>query len=48
MKNLEDLLRNIKQLNLDKIEVRDSIYRISDWLTDEEHSVKDNYVQNQF
>lgn len=48
MKNLEDLLRNIKQLNLDKIEVRDSLYRISDWLTDKEHSVKDNYVQNQF
>ena len=48
MKNLEDLLRNIKQLNLDKIEVRDSIYRISDWLTDEVHSVKDNYVQKQF
>lgn len=48
MKNLEDLLRNIKQLNLDKMEVRDSLYRISDWLTYEDHSVKDNYIQNQF
>lgn len=48
MKNLEDLLINIKQLNLDKMEVRDSLYRISDWLTYEDHSVKDNYIQNQF
>ena len=48
MKNLEDLLINIKQLNLDKMEVRDSLYRISDWLTYEDHSVKDNYIQSQF
>ena len=30
------------------MEVRDSLYRISDWLTYEDHSVKDNYIQSQF
>ena len=47
MKNLIDLFRNLRRLDLTQMEVQDSLYRISDWLSDEEHTEKDNYVQNQ-
>lgn len=48
MKNLTDLFKKLRRLDLSKQEVYDSLYRISDWLIDEEHSVEDSYVQNQF
>jgi len=48
MKDLTDLFKKLRRLDLSKQEVQDSLYRISDWLTGEEHSVEDSYVQNQF
>ena len=47
MKNLIDLFRNLRRLDLTQMEVQDSLYRISDWLSNEEHTEKDDYVQNQ-
>lgn len=47
MKTLEDLFKNLRRLDLTQEEVQDSLYRISDWLSDEEHSESDGYVQNQ-
>lgn len=48
MNNLTDLFKKLRRIDLSKQEVQDSLYRISDWLTDEEHSVEDSYIQNQF
>lgn len=47
MKNLTDLFVNLRRLDLNQLEVQDSLYRISDWLSDDEHSVDDKYIQNQ-
>lgn len=47
MYNLNDVFKNLRRLDLTQTEVQDSLYRISDWLSDEEHTDKDNYVQNQ-
>ena len=47
MKNVVDLFRNLRRLDLNDKNIQDSLYRISDWLSDEEHTEKDNYVQNQ-
>ena len=47
MHNLNDLFKNLRRLDLKDKDIQDSLYRISDWLSDEEHTEKDNYVQNQ-
>lgn len=47
MKNLTDLFIKLRRLDLNQLEVQDSLYRISDWLSDDEHSVDDKYIQNQ-
>lgn len=47
MKNLKDLFANLRRLDLNQLEVQDSLYRISDWLSDDEHSESDPYIQNQ-
>ncbi|TRW22892.1 hypothetical protein FL857_10810 [Criibacterium bergeronii] len=47
MKNLTELFANLRRLDLKSFEVQDSLYRISDWLSDEEHKETDEYVQNQ-
>lgn len=47
MKTLEDLFKNLRRLDLSQMEVQDSLYRISDWLSDEEHTAEDDYVKNQ-
>ena len=47
MKNLIDLFRNLRRLDLNDKNIQDSLYRISDWLSDEEHTEKDAYIQNQ-
>ena len=47
MHNLNDLFKNLRRLDLKDKDIQDSLYRISDWLSDEEHTEKDDYVQNQ-
>ena len=47
MKNVVDLFRNLRRLDLNDKNVQDSLYRISDWLSAEEHKESDSYVQNQ-
>lgn len=47
MKNLTDLFIKLRRLDLNQLEVQDSLYRIYDWLSDDEHSVDDKYIQNQ-
>jgi|GEM_PF-3077996 hypothetical protein len=47
MKNLIDLFKNLRRLDLKDKDIQDSLYRISDWLSNEEHTEKDDYVQNQ-
>ena len=47
MKNLIDLFKNLRRLDLNDKNIQDSLYRISDWLSNEEHTEKDDYVQNQ-
>ena len=47
MHNLNDLFKNLRRLDLKDKDIQDSLYRISDWLSNEEHTEKDDYVQNQ-
>lgn len=47
MKTLNDLFKNIRRLDLKKLEIQDSLYRIGDWLSDEDHNENDKYVQDQ-
>ena len=47
MKNLIDLFRNLRRLDLNDKNIQDSLYRISYWLPNEEHTEKNDYVQNQ-
>lgn len=47
MKNLKVLFKNLRRLDLNDFHVQDSLYRISDWLSDDEHQEADDYVQNQ-
>ncbi|TRW22255.1 hypothetical protein FL857_11625 [Criibacterium bergeronii] len=47
MKKLTDLFANLRRLNLKSDEIQDSLYRISNWLSDEDHKETDEYVQNQ-
>lgn len=47
MYNLNDVFKNLRRLDLTREEVQDSLYRISDWLTDEEHNQSDEYIQKQ-
>ena len=42
MHNLNDLFKNLRRLDLKDKDIQDSLYRISDWLSDEEHTEKDN------
>ena len=40
MKNVVDLFRNLRRLDLNDKNIQDSLYRISDWLSNEEHTEK--------
>lgn len=47
MKNLKDLFVSLRRLDLSQLKVQDSLYRISDWLSDDEHQESYPYIQNQ-
>ena len=47
MHNLNDVFKNLRRLDLKDKDIQDSLYRISDWLSNEEHTEKNDYVQNQ-
>ena len=47
MHNLNDVFKNLRRLDLNDKNIQDSLYRISDWLSNEEHTEKNDYVQNQ-
>lgn len=47
MLTLSDLFKNLRRLDLNDFHVQDSLYRISDWLYDDEHKKTDEYVQKQ-
>ena len=40
MHNLNDLFKNLRRLDLKDKDIQDSLYRISDWLSNEEHTEK--------
>ena len=47
MKSLTELFANLRRLDLKSYSVQDSLYRISDWLSYENHKETDDYIQNQ-
>ncbi len=47
MKNLRELFSSLRRIDLSNSEVQDSLYRISDWLSDDEKKESDLYVQQQ-
>jgi hypothetical protein len=47
MKSLTELFANLRRLDLKSYSVQDSFYRISDWLSCENHKETDAYVQDQ-